>query len=173
MALALRTATKGKAAATKGKAAAMARESALWKWLSEGARKRYGDNSLFLQRIENGLERGTPDVEGCLHGQSFWLELKSAVRPTRPTTNLPFPCKDRPEQFDWQADRWKARFTRAGWLLLVTGLAKPRAVYFVSGEHARRFEQGVTERELEELNGLTSSTLIASEIIWEIAYFGE
>ena len=52
------------------------RESQLWAWLRAGADKlrKLAD----LIRIENGVAVGTPDVEGCYDGGTFWCELKVA-----------------------------------------------------------------------------------------------
>lgn len=42
-----------------------------------------------LDRIENGISSGAPDVNGCLSGEDVWMELKSPQRtPKRATTAL-------------------------------------------------------------------------------------
>lgn len=52
------------------------RESALWGWLSRGLKDL---PRCHVVRVENGAETGTPDIEGCLDGVQFWLELKVAT----------------------------------------------------------------------------------------------
>lgn len=41
-----------------------------------------------LRRIENGLEAGTPDVNGCMWGVDFWLELKVADIPKKDPSQI-------------------------------------------------------------------------------------
>lgn len=52
------------------------RESAIWGWLKAAADK-MGSHA-HLHRIENEVETGDPDVEGCLDGGAFCCELKVA-----------------------------------------------------------------------------------------------
>lgn len=53
------------------------RESSLWNWLRRGL-KDFSINT-HLVRIENSAEIGTPDVNGCIYGNDFWVELKVAT----------------------------------------------------------------------------------------------
>lgn len=80
------------------------RESSLWTWLS-GA-KRIARDKLDMHRIENSLESGMPDVEGCYNGASFWLELKSIDIPKKDTTHFNHTLT--PEQISWIHTRTKA-----------------------------------------------------------------
>lgn len=41
-----------------------------------------------LDRIENSISFGLPDVNGCLDGEDVWVELKAPKAPFRPTTPL-------------------------------------------------------------------------------------
>jgi hypothetical protein len=41
-----------------------------------------------IERIENVLAAGTPDVNFCIDGVDGWLEIKSAVEPKRETSKL-------------------------------------------------------------------------------------
>lgn len=53
------------------------KESSLWNWLKDHLpelRPLKHD----VQRIENAVATGTPDVEGCIDGETFWCELKVA-----------------------------------------------------------------------------------------------
>lgn len=73
------------------------RETALWNWLKGhlGELKAHGRRH-DVQRVENAVAKGTPDVEGCIDGRTFWCELKVAhpmagdrvrVRLTQPQAN--------------------------------------------------------------------------------------
>lgn len=50
-----------------------------------------------VERIENALTRGTPDVNGCFEGHEYWLELKVLDNKER--------CNLRPEQYLWHRKR--------------------------------------------------------------------
>jgi hypothetical protein len=41
-----------------------------------------------IVRIENGADKGTPDVNGCHAGIEFWVELKVAEKPKRAATPI-------------------------------------------------------------------------------------
>lgn len=73
------------------------RETSVWQWLSKG-RRPLGP-SVFLERIENSVGDGTPDVRGTYLGRDFWIELKSAALPARLTT--PVQTGLRLEQEEW------------------------------------------------------------------------
>lgn len=65
------------------------RESALWGWLKTGLNRVSLPKD--VQRIENSVGLGTPDVEGCIAGGQFWVELKVAqeyVRAPEVTVHL-------------------------------------------------------------------------------------
>ena len=146
----------------------LARESQLWGWLS-GARQVLRQD-LHIQRIENGLEDGTPDVEYIIRGVmsgGVWIELKSAKRPARGTTCVSF--RLRPAQGDWMQDRFEAGDKRSGWLLQV-GSGGNRAVYYLTGKHRSALYAGVTEKELEALSALSSPHLKPHDILIEIAF---
>lgn len=53
------------------------RETALWNWLKDHL-KELRPLKHDVQRIENSIAKGTPDVEGCIGGDTFWTELKVA-----------------------------------------------------------------------------------------------
>lgn len=50
-----------------------------------------------VERVENALTRGTPDVNGCFEGHEYWLELKVLDDKGR--------CELRPEQYLWHRKR--------------------------------------------------------------------
>lgn len=41
-----------------------------------------------LDRVENAVISGQPDVNGCLSGEDVWVELKAPKEPKRSTTRL-------------------------------------------------------------------------------------
>ena len=132
----------------------MTLESNLWGWL-RGARRELGA-TLHINRVENGVMAGMPDVEGFLHipggkgevatiGQ-FWLELKSSERPARPTTPVRFSLRDREAQIEWMRTRWNIG-ANAFWLLQV-GSGTERRLYLARGDLGERLKAGMTETEL-------------------------
>jgi hypothetical protein len=46
-------------------------EDKFWHWLRENIPGH-------VQRVENGIDRGTPDVNACHEGKHVWIELKVA-----------------------------------------------------------------------------------------------
>jgi len=51
------------------------RESSFWNSLRKGLMQA-SNNRIFLERHENSLNSGTPDVHYCLNAVSGWIELK-------------------------------------------------------------------------------------------------
>lgn len=80
------------------------REKGLWKWLAT-ARAAFG-TAMHLERVENAVNSGTPDVAGCLAGRHFWVELKTCDMPARPDT--PVRAGVRVEQRDWHLSAYAA-----------------------------------------------------------------
>ncbi len=130
----------------------MARETGLWTWLSK-ARHELRE-ALHMERVENSVMRGTPDVEGCLQGYGqFWMELKSSERPARRSTPVRFKVRDREAQVAWLERRCAAG--GAAWLLLQVGSgAAQRRIYLVPGYDAVKVYEGVNELRLQELDML-------------------
>lgn len=117
-------------------------EKQLWKQLREKVGP-YGD----LTRIENLLEKGTPDVNGSIWGVDFWLELKEIDGwPVRPATPV------RIDHYTKEQRLWLRRRTLArgrAFLLLRVG-KHPRATYLLfSGPFLWESVGGVTRMELE------------------------
>lgn len=77
--------------------ASKTRESSLWSWL-KGAERAIGPD-LRMERVENAVSSGTPDVDGVLMGRHFKAELKTVARPARESTGLHI--KFQPAQPDW------------------------------------------------------------------------
>ncbi len=124
---------------------AVTREAGLWRWLKGARLELRGD--LHIQRVENSVGSGAPDVEGQLRfaGQ-FWIELKSTVRPKR---DGPVRFKIRDSQVEWMRRR-----TAVGgkvWLLLQVGSGRSAQRYLVPGKYANIIQAGVTEVTLTQM----------------------
>lgn len=63
-----------------------------------------------LDRIENVVVTGMPDINFCSNGVESWLEMKSPVEPKRPTTPL-FGSNHKLSQAQMN---WMLRQTKAG-----------------------------------------------------------
>ena len=123
------------------------RETALWGWLEKHLKElkplRYD-----VQRIENLLAKGTPDVEGCIQGDSFWCELKVAhemargnwrIRITQPQVNRAIK---------------RSRAGGLSWVLVrVCGPTwRDNRHYLIPGDLADQLLEPVTETRLQELS---------------------
>ncbi len=121
-------------------------ETVLWGWLK---RARYAFlRDLHMNRIENLVGKGTPDVEGCLTIEQFWIELKCSDRPKRPTTNVK--VKFRPYQPEWHKARRKAG-GRVFVLVQVGSGKKDARRYLVSSVYLSLLKDGITEECMCEL----------------------
>jgi hypothetical protein len=135
----------------------MALESSLWTWLAK-ARVALGD-ALHMERVENLLGAGTPDVEGFVsfeplpypnerlpfRGQ-FHLELKSSERPVRPMTPVRFKLRNREKQIAFMRRRWELGGN--AFFLLQVGSASERFLYLAPGDLGARLQAGITESDL-------------------------
>jgi hypothetical protein len=129
----------------------VARESALWKRIRDTAVPEllWTKHTVDLQRLENSVGQGHPDVEGCIDGAQIWVELKSEDRPARPTTAIK--PKVRTSQSIWHRERTKAG-SRIHWVLLQVGEGRKARLYLIPGD--RYDEICATEAELELLSVL-------------------
>lgn len=83
----------------------MTRESNLWRAVAdEFVRCAPG---VHIQRIENAVDTGTPDVEYCHEGRQGWIELKVAKKPARAATPVRIRHFSK-EQRLWHRDRVKS-----------------------------------------------------------------
>lgn len=123
------------------------RESSLWGWLKDHL-KELRPRKFHIQRVENAVAKGVPDVEGCIDGWSFWCELKVA-----------YPmASDRVRVRIEQAQvNWAIRRCRAGgrsWVLVrVTGKTwRENRHYLVWGLDAQELREPIALQRLEELS---------------------
>ena len=124
-----------------------ARETSLWKWLRDGTRDMRP--RLHMERIENGVGVGTPDVQGFL-GQQFWIELKSCPR----SSNIKV-------KVDVDQARWHRNRFRAGgmsWFLIQVGSGHDAQRFLIPGYRADLFLDSVAIETLEALTVLPPDT---------------
>ena len=129
----------------------MARESALWARLRGTAVPEllWKKHKVLLERIENLVSAGRPDVEGCIDSLWIFIELKSEDRPARPST--PIRPKTRPSQSIWHREATNAG-SRVHWVLLQVGEGRKARLYLIPGDRYDEIE--ATEAELELLSVL-------------------
>lgn len=139
----------------------MARESALWVRCRTATQSlRAMRHRVDLQRLENAVGTGHPDVEGCIDGAQTWIELKSCMRPARPETCIH--PKTRQSQADWHAARAKAG-CRFHWVLIQVGEGHDARLYLIPGSHYEQVH--VPENELELLSCVSPKATVADVLL--------
>lgn len=139
----------------------MARESALWDRCKTAAKTlRLMRHRVDLQRIENAVGVGHPDVEGCIDGGQVWIELKSCDRPKRADT--PIRPKKRISQDQWHSARSKAG-CRINWILIQVGEAHASTIYLVPGNLYDQIT--VPENELALLSVISPKATVADALL--------
>ena len=90
-------------------------EQSLWRWIKQA---KLTLPSLHMERVENSVGAGLPDVIGCYKWVPFFLELKCVWRlPKRAST--PIDPKVRPSQREWHMN-W-ANAGGESWFLVQLG----------------------------------------------------
>lgn len=125
----------------------MSFEANLWKWLREQARPLIAAKKLHICRVENWVTPGYPDVEGCLSGRGFHLELKGTLRPARPATRVT--TKFQPGQKPWLKRRWAAG--GSCFVLLRVGVGREVKRYLFRGDQLSTVGE-VPESELNRIS---------------------
>lgn len=139
----------------------MARETALWDRCKRGGKAiRQQGHKLDMQRVENCAVSGHPDVEGCLDGGQFWIELKTCLRPARADTVIR--PKKRESQEIWHEERSRAGGT-IHWILIQVGEDKAGKLYLIPG--CRYAEITATEAKLAEMSVLPHTATTADVIL--------
>jgi len=106
-------------------------------------RKRLPELRDRLDRVENPIAPGMPDINFCADGHEMWIEQKSPIEPVRPTTPL-FGSNHRVSQNQMN---WHLRQYQAGgisWLLITTD----KRWILISGS---RIEQDINKLTVNEL----------------------
>ena len=104
----------------------------------------YGDR---LDRVENPLVNGMPDISFCSAGVECWIEQKSPKEPVRGTTPL-FGSNHR---FSQEQANWFLRQTRAEGNAYVL-IASDKRWMLIGGEHA------------DQINNMTVPQLLAAAL---------
>ena len=108
-------------------------EKEFWHWLQPKLAEQF-----FIQRIENMVGAGVPDVHLCHRrtGKEVWLELKYAADwPVHDATPVFSKRGLRPEQISWISAR-----SRAGMRILIVARVR-RELFLVLGHHAAVFNE--------------------------------
>lgn len=139
----------------------MALESALWQRCKKGAGGlRLLGHKVHVERIENAVGVGRPDVNGCVDGGTFDIELKSEERPARPSTKIRF--KVRQAQAIWMHER-AAAGCKTIWILIQVGSGPTARLYLIPGT---RYEDIIaTESELQAMSVIEGDELLAGVLL--------
>ncbi|MEE9366977.1 MAG: hypothetical protein V3W44_09845 [Dehalococcoidales bacterium] len=143
----------------------MGLEQTSWEWFRGHAQKIEG---LGLQRVENMLQKGIPDVFGHLETTSFWIENKACDRPVRPTSLLRFDIYQ--EQIIWLEHWWK-RGCQC-YALVRVGQGTAARVYLIKGCDAGHLEK-CRESELKDLSVLNTNRSVPAAIVCKILDRGQ
>ena len=109
---------------------------------------------MILERVENGLEAGWPDVYYCWGGAAGWIELKAPSEPARPTTRLMSGQHELTrEQRNWHLAHW---------------LAKGRSWILIGSEH---YIFLVHSSGADKVNRLNTTELAKASEVWAQAPF--
>lgn len=91
----------------------MTTESNIWKWLKKGICDHY-----YLERVENSVGAGFPDVWGYRRGaNAFFIELKQVKKPVKETSNLNIRLE--PSQHVWHDRQIRYKNKRCWFLVYV------------------------------------------------------
>jgi hypothetical protein len=123
------------------------RETSLWGWLKDHLPE-LRPLKFHVQRVENAIAKGVPDVEGCIDGRSFWCELKVAY----PRANGHVRVMIEQAQVNWAIRRCRAG--GSSWVLVrVTGKSwRDNRHYLVWGLDAQELRETISLTRLEELS---------------------
>jgi len=100
-----------------------------------------------VDRIENFLVIGMPDVNCCIDGTEAWLEFKSSVEPKRATTSL-FGSNHKLSQ---EQKNWALRQRNAGGRCFIL-IATDKRWMLIDGKHA----DGLNEMTITELEAIAT-----------------
>ena len=140
------------------------RETSLWGWLDRGVSVLPGHPH--VQRIENSCSEGTPDVEGCIAGETFWTELKVAY----PRANQMWLVKTTTAQIR-KARRRRRAGGRSWFLIRLTGkTARLSRHILIEGLDAEALlDTPVSEEWLLKHNRLPDEWVVASIVLRTMA----
>lgn len=120
------------------------RESALWSWVLTGV----NSPDLILKRIENSVDRGTPDVLGCWGGLFICMELKVGI----PRADGTVWCDVKPVQAATLIQFHRAH--GSSWVLVQVGVGAAAKRFLISGKDAARLVVPIAVAELQKLTAI-------------------
>lgn len=127
------------------------KESSLWKWLKP-AQKKFR-RRLQMERIENSVGSGRPDVEICIKGTITPIELKSCDMPKKDSTKIKVGI--RKTQEGW----FLRRIDAGGRAFVLTQISSDKGAYrlLTNGVHIKKLRQGLTFAELLKISELVNT----------------
>ncbi len=105
-----------------------------------------------LDRVENAVTDGQPDVNGCLAGEDVWVELKAPTEPKRATTVLM--TSNGNHQLLQSQINWFARQRQAGGIAFILVRTDHRMMLVDGTKHADAF------------NKFTVPQMVAASLFW-------
>ena len=131
----------------------MSTETTLWNWLKNARKEANSKNEthlLHINRVENILVSGMPDVELCHKGQQIWVELKVKAFPKR--ANTPIKIRFEPAQRPWIGRRTKAQ--GCAFVLLQLGKYPNRHFCIMSHKKSEYLEKGILLADLKKISDI-------------------
>lgn len=113
----------------------MMAEKRLWKLLRQNIKRRFSYTESHIERIENAIGSGNPDVNYLLLDVEGWIELKDAESPKRDSSIIFTRGTIRDSQHIWHERRAQTKY-RHHFFLLRSG----QNVYLIHGRHHDRIE---------------------------------
>lgn len=118
--------------------------SGLWRWFRSGTR--HLRPLLHMQRVENGVATGTPDVEG-FYGKQFWTELKAVDD-----------CGEIDVEVSTEQVVWHNLRHRAGgrsWFLIQVGSGAKARRFLIPGSKAKELHPDKKPWSIRQLHHLS------------------
>jgi len=151
------------------------RENALWNWLKKAGHRYFTPETLHMHRVENSVETGCPDMEGCQedpHGsgvKSFWTELKSCPEPG-PAGLVDVALTGEQQYWLFARDRMGG----LAWLLVRVGAGSKRRHYLLhGGEYLKQVvKESVPEEWLFERSVMRTKRPKPAELLAQMAVRG-
>lgn len=135
------------------------KEANLWDWLSRA--RIVLRQQLHMVRVENLVEEGFPDVEGCLSpGKAFWIELKALKYPLNFEAEVRHTVTQ--DQISWLYNR--AAVGGSSWVLFQFGESSNSLRLLLPGIEATKLQQKLTLNDLRDLSKDVSN-LTQAEVI--------
>lgn len=103
----------------------MAIDGGLWAWLGPKCKL---IKKLHIERVENSVGVGRPDVNGCYDGRGFDIELK---RGWDEATSDKITIKFQKSQPGWLRKRWSVG--GYAWVLIKVGMGAKMRLYLIRG----------------------------------------